>query len=346
MCFGVVDAENYDNWHWFLRKLKGILDPNRIVVFMSDRNIGLVQAMPQVFPNAMHGYCLLHLKRNLRNRLKGKRSTTREQIVDLFSQCAYAPTIQLFDELVAALRFEGGREVDRFLSDLPYEHWANAHFPGQRYGEMYTNIAESFNSWISKLRHLPVAVLVDEIRVKLMEQFAARRADGNKWCSNGICPNVDSKLGKTFDECRTWNVSCSSVDVFEVHSQKKVSVDVRRHTCTCHLWEINGLPCRHAVCAIKKSGNDLNLYVDAYYHVQSYLKSYADFIFPVPTIWKPEETNGGDSILPPLSKKPPGRPRVNRIPSNGEKHLRKIRCGRCQKMGHHNRKSCKEALRG
>ena len=117
-----------------MRKLQGILDPNRNVVFMSDRNIGLLQAMPQVFPNAMHGYCLLHLKRNLRNRLQGRRGALKEQIVDLFSQCAYAPTVELFDELIAVLRLEGGREVERFLSDLPYEHWANAHFPGQRFG--------------------------------------------------------------------------------------------------------------------------------------------------------------------------------------------------------------------
>ena len=132
---------------------------------------------------------------------------------------------------------------------------------------MYTNTAESFNAWIGKQRHLPVAVLVDEIRRKLMEQFAARRADGNKGCINGICPNVDSKLGKAFDEGRTWNVSPSSVDIFEVHSNKKVVVDIRRRSCTCHLWEINGIPCRHAVCAIKKSGNNLNLFVDAFYHV-------------------------------------------------------------------------------
>ncbi|KAG5560116.1 hypothetical protein RHGRI_003415 [Rhododendron griersonianum] len=51
-----------------------------------------------------------------------------------------------------------------------------------------------------------------------------------------------------------------------------------------------------------------------------------------------------DTILPPLSRKPSGRPRKKRLRSNGEK-IRPIQCGRCGKVGRHNRKTCKEDLR-
>ena len=47
-------------------------------------------------------------------------------------------------------------------------------------------------------------------------------------------------------------------------------------------------------------------------------------------------------VLPPICKKPSGKPRKNMIPSRGEK-IRRVQCGRCEKYGH-NRKTCKETL--
>ncbi|KAI8538303.1 hypothetical protein RHMOL_Rhmol09G0091900 [Rhododendron molle] len=52
----------------------------------------------------------------------------------------------------------------------------------------------------------------------------------------------------------------------------------------------------------------------------------------------------GTSILPPLSKRPLGRPKKKSIRSNGEK-VREMKCGRCEKMRNHNKLTCKEDLR-
>ncbi|KAK9272895.1 hypothetical protein L1049_003274 [Liquidambar formosana] len=53
--------------------------------------------------------------------------------------------------------------------------------------------------------------------------------------------------------------------------------------------------------------------------------------------------NDGDVILPSSSKTQPGRPKKKRIPSKGEKTTQ-IRCGRYNKLGNHNKKTCKEHL--
>ena len=68
-------------------------------------------------------------------------------------------------------------------------------------------------------------------------------------------------------------------------------------------------------------------------------------IYHVPSIWKPDCNVDGDSevVLPPLSKKQPGRPNKKRIRANGEKVMQ-ITCRRCGKVGNHNKKSCKKAL--
>ncbi|KAG5553484.1 hypothetical protein RHGRI_011382 [Rhododendron griersonianum] len=98
------------------------------------------------------------------------------------------------------------------------------------------------------------------------------------------------------------------------------------------------------VCAIYNSGKDLQNYVDPYYMVETYREVYLLPIYPIPTLGKPAPGGNEDTILPPLSRKPSGRPRKKRLRSNGEK-IRPIQCGRCGKVGRHNRKTCKEDLR-
>ncbi|KAF7138689.1 hypothetical protein RHSIM_Rhsim07G0128200 [Rhododendron simsii] len=304
LCVGVADSESNENWLWFMKKLRGILDGDtRSIVFVSDRNAGIKAAVPKVFPSGFHGYCLYHLKNNLRGRLTGGRDKYKERVIGLLSLCAYAPNEMKFNEEMARLKKAGGEaRITNFLADLPYEHWSNAFFPGQRYGEMWSNLAECFNSWIEKERHLPITQLVDRVWIKLMEQMCYRKQTTTKWRQ----------------------------------------VDIGRHSCTCTQWQLNGVPCVHAVCAIKKSGKSLNACVERYFHVECYREAYSRPIVPVPTLWKPEVA-GDAVILPPISRKPLGRNKKKRIRSFGEK-VRPIKCARCGKRGSHNRKSCKEAI--
>ena len=102
----------------------------------SDRNTGLKESLLRVFPLALHVYCLFHLKINLRHHLCKKSSGLREHLVFLFSKCAYAPTMESFRKLLDQFIREEGPVVTEFLKDLPYTHWCNAYFRGQRYGEM------------------------------------------------------------------------------------------------------------------------------------------------------------------------------------------------------------------
>ncbi|KAL7235024.1 hypothetical protein ACSBR1_018493 [Camellia fascicularis] len=88
-------------------------------------------------------------------------------------------------------------------------------------------------------------------------------------------------------------------------------VDIGKPSCSCRLWEIDSFPCKYGFCAIKR----------------------------IPSMWKPNVVADDDVVLPPLCKRPP---RTERIPSKGE--TKRIRCSRCEKMGTHNRKTCKEAL--
>ncbi|KAF7140537.1 hypothetical protein RHSIM_Rhsim01G0036700 [Rhododendron simsii] len=343
ICFAIVDAETNVSWSWFLGKLRDILSNERDIVFFSDRNDGICSGIANIFPRSPHSYCLYHLKMNLRHALSGLKGGFKEHLVSLFSLCAHAPNEKMFDDLIADLKRQGKGRVITFLSRLPKEHWACAFFPGKRYGEMCSNLAECFNNWIKEERHLPVTQLVDRIRMKMMENIAKRSQVAAKW-NFSICPNMNKELENSFHVSKSWNVKRSTTDVFEVLSDPSVMVNLSTQTCSCFEWQFRCFPCCHAVCAIYNSGKNLQNYVDPYYMVETYREVYSLPIYPIPTLLKPAPGGNEDTILPPLSRKPSGRPRKKRLRSNGEK-IRPIQCSRCGKVGRHNRKTCKEDLR-
>ena len=92
MCFAVVDSESNDNWLWFMEKLQSLLCDARDIVFISDRNVGIKDAISKVFPRSYQGFCLYHLTNNLRYRLSGTNSVFKKNLISLFSLCAHAPT--------------------------------------------------------------------------------------------------------------------------------------------------------------------------------------------------------------------------------------------------------------
>ncbi|KAL7175241.1 hypothetical protein ACSBR2_028946 [Camellia fascicularis] len=152
LCLAIVDSKSYDSWHWFWSKLFVILTPRRDIALL-----------------------LIDIEINLKTYLSVKSRESKEYLLTLFSRCAYAHTIELFNELFEEFKSRCGRSDEKFLDDLPNECWCNAYFQGKRYGEMCTNAAEYFNSWIRNERHLFSTSLVDAIRVKLMEQFSRRK---------------------------------------------------------------------------------------------------------------------------------------------------------------------------
>ncbi|KAH7843031.1 hypothetical protein Vadar_011953 [Vaccinium darrowii] len=222
LAYGIVNSETDDNWLWFLIKLKGILSTRELSI-ITDRHTGLVKHVPKVFSNCYHAYCLEHLKNNLRDRLSGRAPNGfRERVVNLFVDCAHAPTVSDFDNCVKELCEVGAKE---FISSVSYDQWANAYFPRKQYGEMSSNAVESFNSWICEARKMPILQCVDEIRVQIMRQMYERKQLSRKWCSV-VCPEMDLLLKNRIDKGKTWPVYGSSDEVFEVSSFPAIVVDI------------------------------------------------------------------------------------------------------------------------
>lgn len=347
VAYAIVGAENDENWLWFLGHLKSILS-SRVLTFITDRHPSLVKNVPLVFPECHHAYCLYHLMFNLKDHFPGRfQKGFRLRLVELFKDCAYAPTVASFMECEAEFYKHGGERAKSFMGSVDKSHWCNAFFKGQRYGEMTSSAVESFNSWVLEERHLPVFYLVDELRTKIMRQMAERREEALKW-NSVLCPEMDKRLQNNINKGRSWKISMSRAGLYEVNSIPAVTVCLDERTCSCGYWQFKGFVCKHAATVIIKArGGEGSLpdHIDPYYKVQAFQQTYEENIVPVVEMDIPDFTKGSELVIkPPRNKRPAGRPKLKRIPSRGEdsKRTRSLRCSRCHKVGRHNRRTCTE----
>ena len=176
LAVGIGDSENDDSWEWFLNKFKLAYGEREGLVFVSDRHKSIATVLKKVFPNAMHGICMYHLKGNL------KASYSKVMVDDLFLLCAKAYRMCQFEHYMHQMAMLDPR-IRPYLHKIGYEKWSRAYATGKRYSILTTNIAESMNSATKHGRGLPVAAFVEWFRGMLQSWFCKRLTIGLKMAS-------------------------------------------------------------------------------------------------------------------------------------------------------------------
>ena len=80
---------------------------------------------------------------------------------------------------------------------------------------MGNGIAESFNNWIKVERCMPPYAMLDQTRLKEMQQMADRRAEAEKWTTE-LTPAMETKLKLEMDKSRGFRLISSQRGVYEV----------------------------------------------------------------------------------------------------------------------------------
>lgn len=149
-----------------------------------------------------------------------------------------------------------------------------------------------------------------------------------------------------------WQVDFNGVDGFGVKKgREQYKVKLQARTCSCRGWDLNGIPCLHAVCAIfdrKKYPED---YIDECYSKEMYEKTYAHALEPIingELFWPKTQC---EEIRDPIPRRMTGRPKKKRNreqnePRSGSQTKTKvsrkggrITCSLCNQVGH-NKKYC------
>ncbi|XP_073137263.1 uncharacterized protein [Henckelia pumila] len=209
-------------------------------------------------------------------------------------------------------------------------------------------MCECFNSFILAARDKPIIPMFENIRNLLMVRFQLNREKAQK-LDNKICPKIRNVVAKIYMDAAQ-NIPQQADDTqFQVNGPSgQHTVDFGTNSCSCRKWDLTGIPCQHAVCAIWCKHQDPMDYVNPYYEVDRYNRCYEHAILPITglDLWPECELV---PPLPPVYTKKVGRPcklrrrEGDEVPSGthlrGAKRITK--CKNCGGDGH-NKRTCKE----
>ncbi|KAL2455280.1 MuDR family transposase [Abeliophyllum distichum] len=135
VAYAVVETENGENWRWFLELLKEdlALHNSNGLIFMSDKQKGLVNAIGSLFEHAEHRTCVRHLYNNFSSLHKGL------ALKNLLWATARATTIPQWLEQMHRI-CDICPEAYGWLELKPASQWTKSHFQeGNRCDHIYVD---------------------------------------------------------------------------------------------------------------------------------------------------------------------------------------------------------------
>ena len=97
-----------------------------------------------------------------------------------------------------------------------------------------------------------------------------------------VCPNVQNKFEKLKMESRSFSTMPSDMFKYkEDNSYERHVVDLTKKKCSCRIWDLTGIPCKHGVAAIYKNLEHPEDYLHDCYLKEAYLDVYSEIIHPM-----------------------------------------------------------------
>ncbi|CAA7048307.1 unnamed protein product [Microthlaspi erraticum] len=317
LAFGVVDVEDFPAWEWFLTQLRLICGNQQELVIISDRHKALRKSIRKVFPLAHPGMCTYHLHQNLVKRFK--ESDTLKLVKEAYRVYRISEFVAIFNDIRGQ-----NLAIARYLEKANVCLWSRANFQGDRYDIMTSNIAESVNSVLKIARGYPVAYLLEELR-KLVTRWFMNRREQALSLQTFFTPKVERILTKRSTIGDTLTVQ--HIDAHRSHvtgGTFPCVVDLQKMTCTCRVYDIDKIPCAHALAAAGKRRNmRLEPLVHPYTTKSNAYNAYAESVDPQDVEWVPNADVANKKCLPPKERRGAGRPKKSRYLSALEKAMRK-----------------------
>ncbi|KAE8673511.1 hypothetical protein F3Y22_tig00111780pilonHSYRG00002 [Hibiscus syriacus] len=215
---------------------------------------------------------------------------------DTLWKAARATTVRDFDRAMSEIR---GMSEDacNWLKSKDAAIWSKSHFSTRSKCDLLlNNFSEFFNKMILEARDKPILTMMEIIRTKMMHRISKNGED--IWKSSGLlCPKIQKKVDTLIRQAvRCWPSHTGGLR-FEVAfgpSDQHV-VDLKVRDCSCRKWGLTGIPCAHDVSVMLL--------------IQERPDNYWE---PVPSM---------ELILPPIQRRPPGRPKKQRKKVRGNSRL-------------------------
>ncbi|KAF8398461.1 hypothetical protein HHK36_017389 [Tetracentron sinense] len=344
IAFAVVESETKDSWNFFIHCLHSVLGDVRDLTLMTDRQKGVLPAIEEILPKANNRYCARHIYNNFRANHPGSELKTH------FWRASRATSIHAFKYEMDHIKKHDSKAFE-YLAKIDPSAWsAHAFDKSVKSDHVTNNITESFNGWLGVQRSKAIMTMIEFLRRKLMTRMQKRYEKGLTWGGRATL-RVKRKLKEIGDKSRFCNVVFVGGPDYEVLDDNVGYVgNIEKRECICGAWQITGIPCKHAMAALRYKRLEPEEFVDAYFTKEVYLKTYSHLIHPIPdeSMWPALDL---ESINPPSLHRRPGRPKKNRRREADEsapgssRRSGLVRCQRCKQYGH-NKRTCQGAPAG
>ncbi|XP_015159846.1 protein FAR1-RELATED SEQUENCE 4-like [Solanum tuberosum] len=310
LAYSVVDSENDASWKWFFERFRDAYGAREGMCIVSDMHESISKATSIVYPEVLHCICMFHLWNNIKTRYTKIHTPVKE----LFFASARAYTIEEFERHMVAIN-NIDKRVGECLLDVGYHRWSRVHSKVNGTTIMTSNIVESMNTVNNHARDLPILHLL-EYMTKLVQDW--------HYANKINAVETSTELGKKYEEIMKENYTTSqrmTVKPSADHSytvvddEKQFVVNLRERTCTCIRFQMDEMPCPHALAVITFKSMDAYQYCSVYYNKDHLLKTYDISTYPVPneSTWDIPREVLEEVVLPPTGKIRPGRPKRLRI---------------------------------
>ncbi|KAL4307676.1 uncharacterized protein [Arachis hypogaea] len=194
--------------------------------------------------------------------------------------------------------------------------WYKAYFSYRpKVDNITNNMCEVWNAKIVEYREKPILTMCEGLRCYIMRKMATHKKKLEAHIEP-LAPVQHKKLDKFIKpKSHKWRaIWAGDLErvLFEVHSQNhKVGVNLYKRTCTCNVWQLTGMPCRHDVAAIAKMGLKAKDFVHKWLTMEAIRTIYSHCIKSVNNeeYWT---STDAPRPLPPTIKRAAHRPKMKR----------------------------------
>ncbi|KAL5582754.1 hypothetical protein UlMin_015196 [Ulmus minor] len=142
-------------------------------------------------------------------------------------------------------------------------------------------MVESLNSMLVNARDFPYVALLDVIQEKMSKWGNDRRIVAMA-ITTPFTPSWESELRPRFAQSNGWHTSQLNPVTYCVKGgELEGVVDIFNKMCTCKEFDIDKLPCVHAVATTHHAQVSVYSLVSPYYTKEYYVLAYSETIYPV-----------------------------------------------------------------
>ncbi|OMO57550.1 Zinc finger, PMZ-type [Corchorus olitorius] len=217
---------------------------------IARRTVGLKRAVSEEIPRAEHRNCARHVFANWIGRTLDR---SYEQAYWGIVKAGTEEECQAKVDSLIAKNDTVGKEL--MQDDKNPRAWSRAFYGEHAKCDMVdNNICESFNSILLEARTKSIITMLEQIREETQKRIEAKRIFCSKWKHN-YAPLIKKKFDERKKEAREWKMVSYGVNGVEMKKGRMCYiVKLDRRTCSCRYWQISGIPCCHAICAIWRTG--------------------------------------------------------------------------------------------